>query len=204
MKWWNELHGCLKTIVIVALLGVVALVALGVLTAVIGLINPSFLETEPGSVSTSAESRQGQVESGGPDVAERPEQVRSEPEPARRPETDRGRTEAGVSYAEIRRLFSADSNLTDLQKDEQWKEYRGECVKWRGELVHLDEGLFGGLDIGFRHRRDTLLFDVLVSAPRRKKKELLEWNIGQVYEYEAELEDPRPGVLMPVSAKWGC
>lgn len=113
------------------------------------------------------------------------------------------RTPSAITFEEVHRQFSPGGNLTDLQKDNVWEQYRGNCVEWTGQLEYLDEGFLGGITIGFRHRRDTLTYDVLVSAPASMKGELLSWTQGQTYTYRATLES-YGGVILPVSAEWGC
>ena len=108
-----------------------------------------------------------------------------------------------ITFGEIYSQFSAGGNLSDLQKDAKWDEYKGKCVEWNGQLAHLDEALFGGIDIGFKHRRTTFTYDILVSAPSRMKDELLTWNMGQFYTYRATLKT-YPGVILPMTADWGC
>lgn len=121
---------------------------------------------------------------------------------------ERSRSEATgvvspITFEEVHRQFSIEGNLTDLQKDHAWRAYRGKCVEWRGELTYMDEGFLGGITIGFRHRRDTLTYDVLVTAPGSLKETLLEWRQGNNYRYRVTLED-YPGVIMPITAAWGC
>ena len=69
-----------------------------------------------------------------------------------------------ITFREIHSRFGLDSPLTDLQKKTAWKTYKGKCIQWQGQLVHLDEGLLGGIVIGFKHLPDTFTYDVLVSA----------------------------------------
>ena len=109
---------------------------------------------------------------------------------------------SSVTFDEVNGLFGASSNLTNLQKDEKWKDYEGLCVEWSGELTYLDEGMLGGLSIGMRHLRGTLTYDVLISAPREQKARLLGWMEGNVYKYKATLK--RYGGLLPISADWEC
>ena len=111
-----------------------------------------------------------------------------------------------ITFEQTYALFSADSNLTDLQKDAQWRLYEGKCVEWTGELAHLDTEFLGGdLAIGFRHLGGAFFHDyeVLVTAPRRMEDELLLWNLGERYTYRARLKS-YPGLLTPFMAEWGC
>ena len=51
------------------------------------------------------------------------------------------------------------------------------CVEWRGELVSLSEGLFGGFSAQFKHLPTTFVADVVMSAPNSAEDELLTWSI---------------------------
>ena len=108
-----------------------------------------------------------------------------------------------ITFEEVHRKFSPDANLTNLQKNHEWRQYKGKCVEWTGELVHMDEGFLGGIEIGFRHRRETFTFDVLVSAPESMKASLLELRQGKRYTYRATLKG-YPGAIMPITADYGC
>ena len=108
-----------------------------------------------------------------------------------------------ITFNEVHNKFSIESSLTDLQKDEEWKKYKGKCVEWRGQLEYLDQGFFGGISVGFKHRNETFTYDVLVSAPKSEKENLMKWRQGTKYTYKATLRD-YPGAFMPITADWGC
>ncbi len=110
---------------------------------------------------------------------------------------------SSISFDEVHGQFSSEGNLTDLQKDRAWRNYEGKCVQWTGELTYLDERFFGGFVIGFRHRRDTFTYDVLVDAPGSLEETLLGWVQGSSYTYTATLRS-YGGVILPISADWGC
>ena len=69
-----------------------------------------------------------------------------------------------ITFNEVHNKFSVESSLTDLQKDELWKEYKGKCVQWNGRLEYLDQGFFGGISAGFKHRNETFTYDVVTTA----------------------------------------
>ncbi len=103
------------------------------------------------------------------------------------------------SFEEVDDIFGADSKLTDLQKDELWKDYEGKYVTWTGELTYLKEGLGGGgISAGFRHKPGTLTYDVLVSFPNTLRGKLLNYTEGQVLTYTGKL-DTRTGAILPYS-----
>ena len=110
---------------------------------------------------------------------------------------------SGITFEEVDQKFGIGSKWTDLRKEEEWKKYKGKCVEWKGELSHLEQGWFGGLSVGFKHLPFTLTFDVLVSAPRSEKDNLMKWEKGTSYTYKATLKD-YAGVILPITADWGC
>ena len=77
------------------------------------------------------------------------------------------------------------------------------CVEWRGELVSLSEGLFGGFSAQFKHLPTTFVADVVMSAPNSAEDELLTWSIGTRYTYRARL-DSYGGAILPISVSMGC
>ena len=109
---------------------------------------------------------------------------------------------SGITFGEVNQRFGLDSTWTDLRKEEEWKKYKGKCVEWVGELSYLDQGLFGGISIGFKHFPHTLTYDVLVLAPRSEKDRLMKLEQGILYKYKATLRDY--GVILPITADWGC
>jgi len=108
-----------------------------------------------------------------------------------------------ITFEEVDGKFGSQGNLSDLQKDEFWKNYKGKCVEWTGELVHVDEGLLGGIVLGFKHRGDTLTYDVLVDAPASAKELALSYQINSSYKYKARLKN-YGGAVVPISADLGC
>ena len=108
-----------------------------------------------------------------------------------------------ITFSQVHNIFGRKGGLTELQKDREWEKYQGKCVEWTGELAYLDEGFLSGFNIGFKHARDTLTYDVLISAPQSEERRLLTWRKGQRYTYQATLKNPG-GALLPISADWGC
>ena len=108
-----------------------------------------------------------------------------------------------ISFEEVDRRFGINSDLTDLQKKSEWKKnYKGKCVKWLGQLVYLDEDWFGGFNLGFKHKRDTFTYDVLVSTPSSYEEKLITMKNGNWYSYTIKLDD-YAGVIMPITGHIG-
>ncbi len=108
-----------------------------------------------------------------------------------------------ITFEQVYDLFRPDGSLTELQKKAQWHAYKGECVEWQGEVVYMDDTLFSGIGVGFKHRPSTLTYDVLVATPSSVRETLLGFRKGAAYKYRARLRD-YPGVIIPMTADWGC
>ena len=110
---------------------------------------------------------------------------------------------SNVTFKQVNRLFAYDSGLTDLQKEEEWKNYRGLCVEWTGELAYLESGFLGGISIGMKHLGSTLTYDVLIETPSSQKEVLLSWRKGTRHTYRATLVNYGSAIL-PILVDWGC
>ncbi len=99
------------------------------------------------------------------------------------------------SFADLDALFGVDSDLTELQKDELWKTYKGKYVRWTGEVSYIDESM-GGISVGFRHKPGTLTYDVLARFPMSEKGQLLRLKEGEIVKYTGRL-DTRGGAILP-------
>ena len=108
-----------------------------------------------------------------------------------------------ISFWEVDRKFGMDGSLTEIQKDDEWKKYKGQCVEWHGQLVRLDNKLFGGFAVDFKHRQDAITSDVQVSAPGSAKEQLKSWQNNRLYTYKATLKK-YGGAFLPIEADWGC
>ena len=109
---------------------------------------------------------------------------------------------SGITFQEVNSKFGINSSLTDLQKREEWKKYKGKCVQWTGELAHLDEGMLGGIVVGFKHLSDTFTYDVYVTASSQMKDHLLTLSQGSWHEYKGRLKDY--GAFLGIHLEWGC
>ena len=109
---------------------------------------------------------------------------------------------SGITFKEVHSKFGINSPLTDLQKKKEWDKYESKCIQWRGTLAHLDEGMFGGIVIGFKHLSSTLTYDVLVSAPASMEEKFMKMKQGHVYSYTGKLDDY--GNILPIQVDWGC
>ena len=166
--------------------------ALGVLLSLVAIVAVSPFIPEDVSNSNSADSPVAAVES---------QQVQ---QAASQSEAPAGPIVSDVSFEQVNRLFGIDSNLTELQQDAMWEDFRDQCVEWTGELAHVDRGMFGGIQIGMKHLSTTFTYDVSLSAPNSQTDYFMAWQQGQSYTYQATLRSPPGGLFGRVSADWGC
>lgn len=108
-----------------------------------------------------------------------------------------------ITFEEVNQKFGVQSKLTDLQKDRAWEEYEGKCVEWSGELAHLDEAVFGGFNVGFKHLPHTFTYDVLLDAGQEYEDVFLEMDQGSTYTYKFTLKN-YGGAILPISGEIGC
>ena len=112
-------------------------------------------------------------------------------------------TISSITFEQVERNFGSKSSLTELQKDQHWKRYKGACVKWTGKLVHVQEGWLGGITLGFQHQPATFTYDVLLSAPSSYKDIALSMQKNNYCEYTATLKN-YGGPILPITADAGC
>jgi hypothetical protein len=108
-----------------------------------------------------------------------------------------------VTFEEVSRKFGTHSPLTEAQKREEWKKYRGRCVEWAGELSYVGDSFIRGVTLGFKHDPRTLTYDVLVAAPDDARNAALRMKRGSHYTYRGTLKK-YGGAVLPISMSWGC
>ena len=47
----------------------------------------------------------------------------------------------------LARIFGAGSDLTDLQKEERWKQYKGKDFAWDLKIIEVSTGPLGGVHV---------------------------------------------------------
>jgi len=108
-----------------------------------------------------------------------------------------------ITFEDISEKFGPHSRLTEAQKRDEWKNYRGRCVEWNGELSYVGDSFIRGLTLGFKQSPQTLTYDVLVSAPDDVRDAALRMKKGARYAYRATLKN-YGGPILPISVEWGC
>ena len=126
---------------------------------------------------------------------QRREKKRSKEQLARTQPTD-------ITFEEVHSKLSQNI-LTDLQKKEAWKRYRGKCVQWTGRLVHLDENESGEIEIGYKHLSSTITYDVHIIAPADMKARFFPLKKGSWYQYEGRLKS-YGHLIGGIRLEYGC
>ncbi|GEL74979.1 hypothetical protein [Myxococcus virescens] len=93
------------------------------------------------------------------------------------------------SCAQVSRTFGPSSKLSDIQKDELWKSYKGKGFAWNLEVVEVSEGMLGGYTVQFKCGRNSpsLIQDIQMSFSKHARATVMELQKGAVYEVEGKL-----------------
>jgi hypothetical protein len=103
---------------------------------------------------------------------------------------------SGVSWQEIDVNYHAGSKLTDLQKDEKWKEFKGKRIKWAGKVSAVSDG-WSGLSLQVKMNKDTFTSDLIVKLRNSEKSKVMKFSVGDRVTFVATLNSW--GTLLPVS-----
>ena len=87
--------------------------------------------------------------------------------------------------------FGASSPLSDIQRKESWKDYRGKAFEWNMQVGEVHERTFGsGYNVQFKCRgSNSFISDVTVSYPQSDKNMVLQLQKGSVYNVKGILSD---------------
>lgn len=106
-------------------------------------------------------------------------------------------TASSVSWSEIHRIYGLESKYSDLQKDEEWKRFKGKRISWSGEVVEVSNGFLGGLQMQVKMNRNTLISDLIISLNKSSKEKAMKLSKGNRVRFTGKLD--RWGTLMPIS-----
>lgn len=109
---------------------------------------------------------------------------------------DRQEAEEAISWQQINRIYSLDSNSTDLQKKQAWKRFKGKRVSWQGSVSEVSDG-FGGLTLQVKMNPDTLTSDVLVSLRKSERAKAASLQQGSYVRFSGVLDNW--GTIMPIT-----
>lgn len=110
--------------------------------------------------------------------------------PAMMPE---GRT---ISWREVDSIYNLRSKNTDLQKNEEWKRFKGRRVTWSGAVSSISDG-WTGLTLQVKMNPDTFTSDLLIRLKKTEKSKALRLHQGDRVTFTGTLRDW--GTLMPIT-----
>lgn len=98
-------------------------------------------------------------------------------------------------------LFDAQSNLTDLQKDEIWSsKFANKHFKWDMEIVDVSKGTFGGYTVQFKCSNSrSFVQDVLLQYPEEAKSIVMGLQKDRIYKVTGKLE--RQSTLLGIAGE---
>lgn len=108
--------------------------------------------------------------------------------------------ETNISWAELDAIYNIKNKYTDLQKDEYWKKYKGEKVRWSGTVSSLSES-FGGLTLQVKMNSTTLTSDLIVRLKDSQKAKALGLKKGDTVSFVGILENW--GSILPITLTEG-
>ena len=94
------------------------------------------------------------------------------------------------SCLKVTRYFDAQSKLSDLQKDQLWKdEYDNKVFEWSLEVVEVSAGVFSGFTVQFKCvGSNSFIQDVQLSYPKEAKNLVMQMVKGSTYKVKGRLK----------------
>jgi hypothetical protein len=108
---------------------------------------------------------------------------------------------SAITWKEVDAIYNLRSHYTDLQKDEAWKRYKGQRVKWVGKVEEIKEGWLGGLTLMVKMNRSTFTFDLMIDLKREQKAAAMSIHKGDIIRFTGILD--AWGSLLPISVNDG-
>lgn len=93
-----------------------------------------------------------------------------------------------TDFAEYNRYLGINSDMTEMQKDELFNsKYKNGHIKWKGRVVEVDKGVFGGLHVMVKHSSHSLVSDVYLDLKSEEEAKALQLRKGQTITYTGRL-----------------
>ena len=108
---------------------------------------------------------------------------------------------SAISWREVDAIYNLRSHYTDLQKDEEWKRYKGQRVKWVGRVEEIKEGWLGGLSLMVKMNNSTVTFDLMIDLKDEQKATAMRVHKGQIIRFTGTLDTW--GSLLPITISDG-
>ena len=89
----------------------------------------------------------------------------------------------------VSNIFGSSSNLSDLQKEELWKNFKGKSFKWNLSVTEVSGETFGsGFNVQYKCQgSNSLIQDVVVNYPSSAKQVVLGLQKGGSYSVQGTL-----------------
>jgi hypothetical protein len=93
------------------------------------------------------------------------------------------------SCLKVSNIFGASSKLSDLQKDELWKDYKDKTFNWKLSVTEVSSKSFGdGFTVQYKcEGSNSFIQDVVVNYPSSAKQAVLGLEKGSVYSVKGTL-----------------
>jgi hypothetical protein len=91
---------------------------------------------------------------------------------------------SNTSFVDFDAKFCVHSRLTDLQKSNEIKGYKGQRVRWEGIVSYVSDD-----SVGFKHKATTSTYDVLLRVAKSDRPDLTSLNQGDLTTYEGTIDD---------------
>ncbi len=90
------------------------------------------------------------------------------------------------SFEDIDNVFGKGSNLSDVQKNDAWMEYKGKYVSWIGQIAYKNANVASGLRIGIMQKANEHI-DIELRVGLSKKNKVLKFQEGETVSYTGRL-----------------
>ena len=101
-----------------------------------------------------------------------------------------------ISWREVDSIYNLKSNNTDLQKDEEWKRFKGKRVAWSGVVSAVSDG-WTGLTLQVKMNPDTFTSDLLINLNKDEKSKAARLHKGDRVRFRGTLKSW--GSLLPIT-----
>lgn len=103
---------------------------------------------------------------------------------------------SNITWQEIDKIYSKRSKVTDLQKNEIWKRYKGKRVKWTGKVDDIGTTIFDSIYLNVKMNTISFGSDLHIDLRPEQKEKALKMSKGDEVCIVGTLKNW--GTLMPV------
>lgn len=89
----------------------------------------------------------------------------------------------------VSHMFGSRSRMSNVQKDQKWKDYKGKPFKWDLKVVEVSDAIIGGgYNVQFKCRgSNSFISDIIVKYPSTDKDFILKLEKGSFYKIKGML-----------------